>query len=231
MFKNKSYMKILIATTLGLLIIVSSLLTLSYQNNKIEKLEDELYLKQQNEQQTSDYYQSVINEKTIQTKFNTLQEYPILKDCTVSMDHAYEYAAEGVMGIKKHITLNGHGLLQYDAVVNLSTAIVTSTNGGKDITIQIESPYVDEDGIKLVQNSMVMEDIDYSFFCNKTDGARSQKLFMESFVTSGVNNILETYQQQSKINYLEKAAKSEVHNLIRALNLQGTVNIHVEIIK
>ena len=59
MLKNKSYVKLLIASTFGVLIIAASMLV-SIQGNKIEKLEDELYLKQQNEQRASDYYQSVL---------------------------------------------------------------------------------------------------------------------------------------------------------------------------
>ena len=230
MLKNKSYVKLLIASTFGVLIIAASMLV-SIQGNKIEKLEDELYLKQQNEQRASDYYQSVLNEKTIQAKFNTLHEYPVLKDCTVDMDHTYDYTAEGIMGIKKHIELKGHGRLQYSAVVNFSTANIKSSNNGKDITIQIESPYIDQNSIKLVQNSLIMRNENYSFFANKVDGARAQKLFMDSFVDSGANKILETYEQRAKQEYLEKVAKSEVHALVRALDLYGTVNIHVEIIK
>jgi hypothetical protein len=76
-----------------------------------------------------------------------------------------------------------------------------------------------------------MRDENYSFFANKVDGARAQKLFMDSFVDSGANKILETYEQRAKQDYLEKVAKSEVHALVRALDLYGTVNIHIEIIK
>jgi hypothetical protein len=96
--KNSAYIKLLIGTTIGTLIIASAIMV-NFQNRKINKLEDELYLKQQNEQRTSDYYQSILNEKTIQTKFNTLQEYPILKDCTVQMEHTYEYSKEDIKKI------------------------------------------------------------------------------------------------------------------------------------
>ena len=41
MFKNKSYMKMLISTALGTLIILSSMFMIN-QNRKIDKLEDEL---------------------------------------------------------------------------------------------------------------------------------------------------------------------------------------------
>ena len=230
MFKNKAYMKMLIGTTLGALII-SSALCFKFQSNKIDELEDELYLKQQNEQRVSDSYVSILNEKTIQTKLNTLHEYPILKDCVVNMDHTYNYTSEGALGIKKHISLSGHGQLQYSAMVNFSTANLISSNNGRDFTIEIEAPYIDMNSIKLTQNSLVMGESDYSFFANKKDGAQAQKLYMDSFVDSGMNKIIEEYSTQAKQNYLEKVAKSEVHNLVRALNLEGNVNIYVKIIK
>lgn len=230
MLKNKAYMKMLLTTMLGAMIILSSMFIIN-QNRKIDKLEDELYLKQQNEQKASDYYQSILNEKTIQSKFNELHEYPVLKDCAVDMDHSYSYTAEGRMGIKKHVELNGTGKLQYDVCVKLSTAIITSSNNGRDVLIQIEAPYVDVDSIHMAKNSLIMRGEDYSFFANKSDGAQAQKLFMESFVNSGVGKVSELYSTQAKQNYIEKAAKSEIHSLVRALNLNGNVNIRVEIIK
>ena len=112
------------------------------------------------------------------------------------MDHTYDYTTEGRMGIKKHVEIVGHGKLQYSAVVNLSSAIITSNNNGKDITIQIEAPYIDINSIKLRQNSLVIQDRDYSFFCNRTDSAQAQKLYMDSFVDSGVKKLSELYSQK-----------------------------------
>lgn len=230
MFKNKAYMTMLISTTLGALIILSSMFMIN-QNRKIDKLEEELYLKQQSEQRAADYYESVLNIKTIENRFNSLHEYAVLKDNTIDMDHTYEYTTEGRMGIKKHVEIVGHGKLQYSAVVNLSSAIITSNNNGKDITIQIEAPYIDINSIKLRQNSLVIQDRDYSFFCNRTDSAQAQKLYMDSFVDSGVKKLSELYSQKDKQNHLDRVAISEVHSLVRALNLNGDVNIRVEIIK
>ena len=155
----------------------------------------------------------------------------VLKDNTIDMDHTYEYTTEGRMGIKKHVEIVGYGKLQYSAVVNLSSAIITSNNNGKDITIQIEAPYIDINSIKLRQNSLVIQDRDYSFFCNRTDSAQAQKLYMDSFVDSGVKKLSELYSQKDKQNHLDRVAISEVHSLVRALNLNGDVNIRVEIIK
>ena len=230
MFKNRAYMKMLISTTLGALIILSSMFMVN-QNRKIDKLEEELYLKQQSEQRASDHYESILNIKTIENKFNALHEYDVLKDCTIDMDHTYSYTAEGRMGIKKHVEMTGHGKLQYSVVVNLSSAIITSNNNGKDITIQIEAPYVDQPSIKLMQNSLIIQNTDYSFFANRTDGAQAQKLYIDSFVDSGIKKISDLYSTKDKQNFIDRVAISEVHSLVRALNLNGNVNIRVEIIK
>ena len=227
---NKYYLKWIAGTLAGLMIITAGLM-MKYKTNKIEQLEDQLYLKQQNEQMATDYYESVLNEKTIQSKFNTLQEYPVLKDCTINMNHTYEYNSEGFLGFDKQIVLSGHGQLQYSAVVKLNTAIITTSNNGKNVLVQIEAPYVDMNSIKLVQNSLVMDEGDYSLFANKKDGAQAQKLYMDSFVDSGMNNVIDLYSTKAKQTYLEKAAISEVHALISTLNLNGNVNIQVEIIK
>lgn len=229
MFRNRFYMKMLVASTIGLLIIASSLF-MSSQSKKIDKLESELYLKKQNEQRASDFYQSTLNERTIQSKFNTLQEYPILKDCTVQMQHTYEYSKDGIAGVKKRMNLNGYGELQYSAVVNFSTATITSSNNGKDILIKIDAPYIDMNSIKLVPNTLVMDNVYGNLFTNKRDGAEAQKLYMDSFVQSGINKITETYSTKAKQDYLNRAAKTEVHNLVRTLNLNNC-NITVEIIK
>ena len=225
--KNTAYIKLLIGSTIGVLIIASAMV-FNHQNNKIDKLKNELYLKQQNEQRASDYYQSILNEQTIQSKFNTLQEYPILKDCTVQMEHTYEYSKDGIGGIKKHMNLHGYGNLQYSAVVNFNTATVTSINDGKDIIIKISAPYIDLNSIKLMPNTLIMDKTQGNLFTNKRDGAEAQKLYMDSFVQSGTNKIIETYNTFAKQEYLNKVAKTEIHNLVRTLNLNNC-NITVEI--
>ena len=231
MFRNNAYMKILIGSVLGTLIIISSMLTFNYQSNKINELKEELYLKQQNEQRASDHYESVLNVKTIEDKLNSLHEYDVLKDCVIDMDHTYHYKADGRMGIRKQAQMRGHGRLQYSVCVNLSSAIITSNNNGKDITVQIDAPNVDLNSIKLQQNTLVIKDADYSFFCNKNDGAELQKLFIDSFVDGGVKKITDLYTQKDKQNHIDRIAKAEIHSLIRELNLNGNVNIHIEIMK
>lgn len=210
------YIKWIIGTAAGLLIILSSLI-LCYQNNKIHELKDELYLKKQNEQRVSDHYSSTLNIKTIQTKFNTLNEYAILKDSTITMNHTYNYSADSILGLKKQITLSGRGELQYSANVNLNGAIITQRD--KTITIEIEKPYIDEASVHLKENTLIMDTTDANWVSNKYDSMEAQRLFNDSFNTSGRDNILNIYRTQDKQKYLNKIAIAEVQTLVRNLNL------------
>lgn len=226
---NKHYMTILLTTTLGALIIAGGLF-FKYQDHKINELEDQLYLKHQNEQKASDYYESTLNIKTIQTKFNTMKEYPVLKDNKIFMNHKYIYTNEGAFGMKHKITLVGDAQVQYDIVIRFDTAVISSNNG-KDIRIKIAEPYVDTESIKIADNSLIMRNEDFNFWSGKKDGTQAQKLFMESFIDSGRNNVLKLYDSKEKQKEINQIAKDEIHALIRTLDLVGNTNVIIEIVE
>ena len=228
--RNKEYMKILIASSFGVLILLGAII-MRIQDGRIDALKDELYLKRQNEQRTTDYYESTLNIKTIQQEFNTLQEYAVLKNSVVNMNHRYYYTADGMLGLDHKIMLEGRGQVQYDVVVNYSSAIVTTTNNGRDIKIQLQKPYLDENSIKLKENTLIMENTNYNFWSNKKDGVQAQKFFMDSFVDSGRNKLLDYYRTQEKQNYINKVAIAQTQTLIRTLNINGNCNVVVEIIE
>jgi hypothetical protein len=228
--KNKEYMRILLATTFGVLILLGALM-MKVQEGKIDTLKDELYLKQQNEQRATDYYESTLNIKTIQQEFNTLQEYAVLKNNVVNMNHRYYYTADGMLGLDHKIMLEGRGQIQYDVVVNYSSAIVSTTNNGRGIKIQLQKPYLDENSIKLKENTLIMENTNYNFWSNKKDGTQAQKFFIDSFVDSGRNKLLDYYRTQEKQNYINKVAIAQTQTLIRTLNINGNCNVVVEIIE
>lgn len=225
---NRHYINIIATTTLGLLIIVGCLL-FRIQDGRIDALKEELYLKKQNEQRASDYYESSLNIKTIQSEFNTMQEYAIQKNNKINMNHKYMYTTDGILGLKHQITLSGNGKLQYNVNVRFDTAIISSTDG-KNIKVQIQKPYVDEDSIKLVENSLVMKESDCNLWSNRQDGLQAQKFFMDSFVESGRDNILDLYKTKQKQNYISQVAIAEVQSLIRTFNLNNC-NVIVEIIE
>jgi hypothetical protein len=200
-----------------------------HQSHKIDDLKDELYLKQQNEQRASDHYESILNVKTIQSKFNTMQEYAVQKNNVISKQHTYYYTSDGRFGIKKEAKLVGRAQMRYDIVVNLRDAEVTPMNDGKTIKVKIDKPYIDESNIGMVNNSLIMDSVEYNFWAGKQDTAEAQKLFIESFEESGKKDILALYQTKEKHAYINKVAKSEIKALIQNLNLNGNVTVIVEI--
>lgn len=222
--------KVIAGTGAGLLIASLGLGGWSvHQSHKIDNLKDELYLKQQSEQRASDYYESVLNVKTIQSKFNTMQEYAVQKNNVINKQHTYYYKTDGVLGVKKEAKLVGRGQMRYDVVVNLRNAEVTSMNDGKTIKVKINKPYIDESNIGMVNNSLIMDSVEYNFWENKQDTAEAQKLFIESFEDSGKKDILALYATKEKHAYINNIAKAEVKALIQNLNLNGNVTVIVEI--
>ena len=222
--------KVIAGTGAGLLIASLGLGGWSvHQSHKIDNLKDELYLKQQSEQRASDYYESVLNVKTIQSKFNTMQEYAVQKNNVINKQHTYYYKSDGVLGVKKEAKLVGRGQMRYDVVVNLRNAEIISMNDGKTIKVKINKPYIDESNIGMVNNSLIMDSVEYNFWANKQDTAEAQKLFIESFEDSGKKDILALYATKEKHAYMNNIAKAEVKALIQNLNLNGNVTVIIEI--
>ena len=75
-----------------------------------------------------------------------------------------------------------------------------------------------------------MKEQDYNIWSNKYDGSQAQKFFMDSFVESGRNNILDLYKTREKQNYINKVAIAEVQALVRTFNLNNC-NVVVEILE
>ena len=228
--RNKEYMKILIASSFGVLILLGAII-MRIQDGRIEALKDELYLKKQNEQRATDYYESTLNINTIQNKFNTLQEYAILKNNLVCKNHKYYYTSDGAFGLDHKIVLEGSAQTQYDVVVNYNTAIITAINNGQDIKIKIDKPYLDENSIKIKDNTLIMNSSNYNLWANKKDGAQAQKFFMESYIESSRKDLLDYYSKDDKQKYINKIAIAETQALIRSLNINGNCNVIVEIIE
>ncbi len=220
---------LIIGSVFGTMVLIGGTLY-EYQNGKIEELKDELYLKKQNEQRATDYYESTLNIKTIRSEFNTLKEYSVQKNCKINMNHKYNYSTDGVLGLKHEVALAGSGQLKYDINVRFDTAIISTSDNGKTIKIQLERPYVDEESVKLAENSLVMKEQDYNFWSNKYDGSQAQKFFMDSFVESGRDNIKELYNTKDKRNYIKKVAEAEVQALIRTFSLNNC-NVIIEVLE
>lgn len=224
--KNNPYFKLIVSTVLGAFILINSCIMMG-QQHRINTLEDDLYVKHQAEERATDFYSSTLNLKTIRTEFNELQDYTVLKG-TINQDHTYDYSADAMLGLKKEITIKGHGKVLYSVNVRLSDAIVTAE--GKNILVQIRQPEVDNESINLQRGTLVIENTDANFIANKEDGMAAQKFFIESFVDAGVENVNDLYKTENQRKYINEVAKAEVEKLIQTLNLNDC-NVRVKIIE
>jgi hypothetical protein len=145
------------------------------------------------------------------------------------MNHKNIYSTDGALGIKKEIILKGRGQVQYNINIRFDTAVISSVDG-KNIKVQIQKPYVDEESIKLVENTLIMDQQDFSFWSSRQDSTQAQKLYMDSFVDSARDNVLDLYKDRERQAYINKVAIAETQALIRTLNLNNC-NVYVEIIE
>ncbi len=181
-----TYKKIIIGTTVGLLIIVSCLST--YQHKKINELKHNLEIKQQIDERQSAKSYSVLNTKTIEEKFNELGTYSVLKDSKISMTHNFEYSEDAWFGLKRKATLKGTGNLIYDYDISLSSADITLDVENNTITISIDEPYFDEESVHLEQDSLII-DSDYNWLCRTEEGGKVTQYFIDDFVEDGIINL------------------------------------------
>ena len=145
--------KVIIATTLGVLILVSSFI-MSYQKHQIDQLKTDLYLKEQVETRKSDKTISIVNMKTIQEKMNELQNYSVLKNSKVSMTHTYIYEKPSILGLTKRVTLKGTANLVYNYDISLANAEITQDAYGT-ITIKIDSPTLDIESVHYERDTLI----------------------------------------------------------------------------
>ena len=220
--------KYVIATTVGTLLIIGAFLIYG-QQQRIDTLQYDLQVKQQTEQRASDYSETVLDIKTIENKFNELQEYPILKDSTIYMDHTYHYTDTGKFGFESVIELKGRGQCSYNSYVSFKDAIIKSSNNGRHINIQIKHPYIDSNSVKKVPGSLVMIQEDTNFWSTKTNAFEAQQCFEDEFVFKGRGYISDLYSTKNKQAELDKAAQEQVEILIKTLNLHCT-SVSVDIV-
>lgn len=211
--------KVIIATTLGVLILVSSFI-MSYQKHQIDQLKTDLYLKEQVETRKSDKTISIVNMKTIQEKMNELQNYSVLKNSKVSMTHTYIYEKPSILGLTKRVTLKGTANLVYNYDISLANAEITQDAYGT-ITIKIDSPALDIESVHYDRDTLIWQENNYNLLCNEDDGQQATKYFLESFVEQGTVKIQDMYNDKHMREQLDRVAVLEVQELIEGLNLNN----------
>ena len=209
--------KVILGTSLGLILIMASMLL--YNNNKIKQLEDDLYLKQQVEERENDYSISLLNKKTIQENFNKTKSYSILKNSKVSQTTTYQYEEEAWLGLKKRATLKGTANLVFNYDVSLSDATIEILNNGKTLKVIISEPFLDEESVHMDKDSLIIHEDNYNILCGEYEGQQTMKYFNDTFVNNGIDNIKELYNNVSKRQEINKIAIGEIRALIETFNI------------
>ena len=211
-----TYKKLIIGTTVGLLIIASCLFT--YQSKKINQLEHDLQVKVQSDERQSAHSYSILNVKTIEEKFNELGTYSVLKNSKVSMTHTYEYSEDAWLGLKRKAVLKGTGNLVYDYDVLLNSADIQSDVENNTITILLDAPYLDEESVHIEKDSLIL-DSDYNWLCGSEEGDKVRGYFSDNFIEDGIASLNEHYSTENNRNKLNQNAISQVKKLVETLNL------------
>lgn len=209
--------KVILGTSLGLILIMASMLL--YNNNKIKQLEDDLYLKQQVEERENDYSISLLNKKTIQENFNKTKSYSILKNSKISQTTTYQYEEEAWLGLKKRATLKGTANLVFDYDVSLSDATIEILNNGKTLKVIISEPFLDEESVHMDKDSLIIHEDKYNILCGEYEGQQTMKYFNDTFVANGIDNIKELYNTADKRKEINKIAIGEIRALIETFNI------------
>ena len=219
MRKNNGFaIKVILGTSLGLILIMASMLL--YNNNKIKTLEEDLYLKQIVEERATDETTSIINLKTVKENLNEIKSYSVFKNSRVTQTHTYKYEEDAWLGLKRKAELVGRADLIYNYDVHFDNAIVTQDEKG-NITITIDSPTLDIDSVHMERDTLILEEKDYNIWCSEKDGEKVMRYYIESFTDRGIKNIEEMYNTTEKRATLNKIAKEEITKLVQTFNLNN----------
>ena len=219
MRKNNGFVtKVILGTSLGLILIMASMLL--YNNNKIKTLEEDLYLKQIVEERATDETTSIINLKTVKENLNEIKSYSVFKNSRVTQTHTYKYEEDAWLGLKRKAELVGRADLIYNYDVHFDNAIVTQDEKG-NITITIDSPTLDIDSVHMERDTLILEEKDYNIWCSEKDGEKVMRYYIESFTDRGIKNIEEMYNTTEKRATLNKIAKEEITKLVQTFNLNN----------
>lgn len=218
--------KILIASTLGLMLIVGSLIV--HQQRTINNLQADLQLKQQKDERHSDTTYTILNAKKIEEKFNEVGSYSVLKNSKISQTHTYNFEEDSILGLKKKATLKGSANLVYDYDILLSSANIQCDVENNSITVLIDEPYLDEQSVHMELDSLIITEDKHNILCGNEEGRKVEGFFRDSFVEVGIENISEHYSTENNKKKLNQQAISQVKKLVETLNLTN-VNVIVKI--
>jgi hypothetical protein len=206
---KKAFIKIIS----GLLIFVTILTGFGYQNHKIKDLEEELYFKHKIEERAGDSITTKYDKESIETKFNSIQEYKIFSS-RISVKHKYDMTEEAILGFDKKATLTGNANVYFQYNVSLADANISETDD--KITIELKSIYLDRDTVNIVPNSFIRLDDECSknLLANYKSGEKIMDYWNQSLIEKSYEYIEENYNDSIKIRAY---ATREIKDLVNTI--------------
>ena len=144
---NKNVLKKVVA---GLLIALSTMSLIIYQNTQVKNLKQQLQLKQTIDEMNSNYTETRLDATSIKEKFNEIKDYKCFKS-TINIKHKYIYTEESILGMHKKATLVGTATIWYEYTTALENAEITETQN--TITILIPRATLNKETVHIVPNT------------------------------------------------------------------------------
>jgi hypothetical protein len=200
---------------------LGGLMMFKHQTNKINDLKQQLQLKQQLDEQSRGYTESILDVKTIKGEFNKLKDYPILKNYRITMTHTYDYLKYGKMGIKRKATLSGSATCIYDVDIRLSDANIFVDNKNV-LHVELEEPFLNKESVHLEENTFLINErkSDMNFWMKKEDAQDLMRYWSNSFNMSAIEKLEDLYREEYQREKLNAIAKQEVGDLLKTLKVE-----------
>ena len=217
---SKHAKKKIVAIMMAFVLTIGVFVGYKHQTNKINDLKKQLKLKQELDEQSRGYTESILDVKSIKGEFNKLNDYSILKNYKVTMEHTYDYIKDGALGMKRKAVLSGTATCVYDVDVRLSNAniFVDSRNV---LNVELEKPFLDRDSVHMEPNTFLMneEKSNLNMWMRRQDSQELQKFWDNTFNIRAIDKLEEYYNEQYQRDKLNAIAKQEVGDLLRTLNV------------
>ena len=217
---SKYVRKKVVAIMMAFVLAIGVLIGYKHQTNKINDLKQQLKLKQELDEQSRGYTESILDIKSIKGEFNKLNDYPILKNYKITMEHTYDYMKDGVLGMKRKATLSGTATCVYDVDVRLSNANIF-LDSRNVLNVELERPFLDKDSVHIEQNTFLMNEkkSNLNMWMRREDSQELQRYWNNSFNIRAIDKLEDYYNEQYQRNRLDSIAKQEVGGLLRTLNV------------
>lgn len=197
--------------------------TIIYQRHQMNEMHHQLQLKQQIEnQQVRGFTESKLNISTIKGEFNRLQDYPILKNYKVTMNHSYIFKKDAPLGFHRKGVLKGSATVVYDIDVRLADAEITEGENGL-IYIKLEKPFLNKESVHMQTDTLIIDEdkSEMNMLCRDKEGKEIMQYFMNTFVTSATEKLEEHYKDDYQQKKLDSIAKQEIGRLLDTLGINN----------